>query len=277
MSINVIIAGPRGKMGTAAIKMVNNEENFNLVACIDRKNNGKQLKDISSEPPLDVPVFENAEECFQQVNADVLVDLTVPEAGFEHTKAALNYNIRPVVGTTGFSEEQINELSMIAKREENGCIIAPNFAVGAVLMMHFAQMAAHFLPDVEIIEKHHDNKLDAPSGSAIKTAELIKNSRETKIQGHPNERELLPGARGAEIDGMHIHSVRLPGLVAHQEVIFGGSGQTLTIKHDSYNRDSFMDGVKLAIEKVINLNGLVYGLENILDISQLNNDIGLPK
>ncbi|MEC5422481.1 4-hydroxy-tetrahydrodipicolinate reductase [Virgibacillus sp. C22-A2] len=264
MSVNVIIAGPRGKMGFEAIQMVMNEPRFQLVACIDRKNNGKQLKDIPGFPNLETPIYQDLEECFHDVKADVFVDLTVPDFAYEHTKAAMHYDIRPVIGTTGFTEEQLEELHNLASDKKIGCIIAPNFAIGAILMMKFSQMAAKYFPDVDIIEKHHDNKLDAPSGSAIKTAELIRETRKPKHQGHPDEKEVIPGARGADVDGMKIHSIRLPGLVAHQEVIFGASGQTLSIKHDSINRESFMEGIKLSIEAVIELDGLVYGLENIL-------------
>ncbi|RDW19629.1 4-hydroxy-tetrahydrodipicolinate reductase [Oceanobacillus arenosus] len=264
MTINIIVAGPRGKMGSEAINMINKEENFRLIACIDRKNGGKSLEDIENQPALNIPVFEDVEACFESVNADVFIDLTIPEVGFLHTLAAIKHNIRPVVGTSGFTSEQISELTALAKEKNIGAIIAPNFAIGAVLMMKFSQMAAKYFPDIEIIEKHHDNKLDAPSGTAIKTAELIRESRSIKKQGHPNERETINGARGAEFDGMRIHSVRLPGLVAHQEVIFGSKGQLLTIKHDSFNRGSFMEGIKFSIEKVMDLDELVYGLENIL-------------
>ncbi|KKE79358.1 4-hydroxy-tetrahydrodipicolinate reductase [Oceanobacillus caeni] len=262
--INIIIAGPRGKMGSEAVRMVTNEENFRLVACLDNKNNGKKLMDLTQFPNLDVPIFEDIDECFDSVEADVLVDLTIPEVGYVHTKKAIEHNIRPVIGTTGFSQEQITELKELTKNKNLGGIIAPNFAIGAVLMMKFSQMAAKYMPDVEIIEKHHDNKLDAPSGTAVKTAEMIRETRELKSQGHPDEKETLNGARGAEMDGMRIHSVRLPGLVAHQEVIFGGDGQLLSIKHDSFNRASFMDGVKFSVEKVFELNELVYGLENVI-------------
>lgn len=265
MSIKIIIAGPRGKMGTEAVRMVNNEDSFELVACLDRRNNGKKVQDISTLPDLYIPIFEDPEECFEEVKADVFIDLTTPDAGFLHTKLALQYKIRSVVGTSGFTREQIDELKDISITNKTGCIIAPNFAVGAVLMMQFAKTAAKYLSDVEIIEKHHDQKLDAPSGSAIKTAEMIKETRRSKLQGNPNEKETLAGARGAETDGIRIHSVRLPGLVAHQEVIHGGPGQTLTIKHDSYNRESFMDGVKLSINKIMNIDELIYGLENILE------------
>lgn len=266
MDIKVIIAGPRGKMGAEAVTMVDNEADFQLVACIDRQNDGKMIKDIDGLPNVDVPVFENPEKCFQEIDADVFVDLTIPEVGFEHTKMAMEHDLRPVVGTTGFTQNQIAELTTLANEKKLGCIIAPNFAIGAVLMMQFAQIAAKYFPDVEIIEKHHDQKLDAPSGTAIKTAELMMDTRKAKKQGHPNEKETLQGARGANIDGMHIHSMRLPGLVAHQEVVFGSSGQTLSIKHDSYNRQGFMEGIKLAIKEAVELEQLVYGLENMLHI-----------
>ncbi|MFC4022960.1 4-hydroxy-tetrahydrodipicolinate reductase [Oceanobacillus longus] len=264
MAINIILAGPRGRMGSEAVNMVLNEPDFKLVACIDRKHDGEQLTDIQGLPNKDVPIFKEIEECFQQVNADVFIDLTIPEVGYYHTKTAMENNIRPVVGTTGFTDEQIVELSQLAQTKKTGCIIAPNFAVGAVLMMKFSEMAAKYFSDVEIIEKHHDRKLDAPSGTAKKTAELIRNTREAKKQGHPDETETIRGARGAELDGMRIHSVRLPGLVAHQEVLFGSSGQTLSIKHDSLNRESFMEGIKLSVYKVMEMDELTYGLENIL-------------
>lgn len=257
MSINIIVAGPRGKMGTEAIKMIEQEPTFKLVACIDRKeNNGHSLQ---------VPVFENPEACFKEISADVFLDLTIPDVGYEHTKLALHHEIRTVIGTSGFTNEQIDELSKISSTNKVGCLIAPNFAIGAVLMMQFAKQAAKYFPDVEIIEKHHDQKLDAPSGSALKTVDLIQEVRKPKQQGHPDEHETLPGSRGGEIDGIRVHSMRLPGLVAHQEVIFGGSGQTLTIKHDSLSRESFMEGIKLSINHVMALDKLVYGLENILE------------
>lgn len=173
--------------------------------------------------------------------------------------------MRPVVGTTGFSEADLKELQQLTEEKGIGCIIAPNFAVGAVLMMKFAKMAANYFPDVEIIELHHDKKLDAPSGTGLKTAEMIAEVRESKKQGHPEEKELIEGARGADYDGIRLHSVRLPGMIAHQEVLFGMDGQTLTIRHDSYNRASFMSGVKLSVEQVMHIDQLVYGLENIID------------
>ncbi|RLQ95118.1 4-hydroxy-tetrahydrodipicolinate reductase [Falsibacillus albus] len=263
--VKVIVAGPRGRMGAEAVHLVHNEDHFELAGVLDRKHEGLSLSEIKGFQGIDVPIFTDIEECFRTTQADVLVDLTTPDVGYFHTKTALEFGVRPVVGTTGFSKEQLNELKELAEEKGIGCIIAPNFAIGAVLMMKFSQMAAKYFQDVEILEMHHDQKLDAPSGTAVKTAEMISKSREPKKQGHPKEKETIEGARGAEMDGMHIHSIRLPGLVAHQQVLFGADGQTLTIRHDSYNRQSFMSGVKVCVETVIKLDTLVYGLENILE------------
>jgi 4-hydroxy-tetrahydrodipicolinate reductase len=264
-NIKVIVAGPRGRMGREAVKLVHNTEHFELVAAIDHKYNGANLGDLEGFQGIQTPVFSDVYECFSKIEADVLIDLTTPEVGMYHTETALNYGIRPVVGTTGFTKDDLAKLDQLTKEKGLGCIIAPNFAIGAILMMKFSQMAAKYFSDVEIIEMHHDQKLDAPSGTAAKTADLISIVREAKVQGHPNEKETIPGARGANIDGMHIHSVRLPGLVAHQQVLFGSAGELLTVRHDSFNRGSFMTGVKLAVETIMNLDVLVYGLENIIE------------
>lgn len=265
-SLKIIIAGPRGRMGSEAVKLVANTAHFKLMAVVDHKYDGMMLSDLEGFHSIhNVPIYTDFENCLQNVEADVLIDLTTPEVGMYHARTALQYNVRPVVGTTGFSTEELEELKTICHKKELGCIIAPNFAIGAVLMMKFSQMAAKYFNDVEIIEMHHDQKLDAPSGTAVKTAEMISSVREEKKQGHPNEKETLNGARGADYNGMHIHSVRLPGLVAHQQVLFGSDGQTLTLRHDSYHRGSFMSGVKVAVEKVMIHNTFVYGLENILE------------
>lgn len=263
--IKVVIAGPRGNMGKEAVKMVTAEESFQLVAVVDHRYNDMKMKEVPDMEPLDIPVFDDMGQCFQQHKCDVLIDLTTPEVGKKHMLTAIECGVRPVVGTTGFTEEDVVELSQIAEEKKLGAIIAPNFAIGAILMMKFSQMAARYMPHVEIIEQHHDRKLDAPSGTAAKTAKMISEVREKMTQGHPNESEQMSGARGADYEGLRIHSVRLPGLVAHQEVIFGGEGQTLKIRHDSLNRTSFMPGVKLACETVMKLDVLVYGLEHIIE------------
>lgn len=263
--IKIVVAGPRGNMGREAVQLAANTDTFDLVAVVDSRNDGKLLEEVEGFSGLSVPIYTDMQNCFEQHQADVLIDLTSPAFGRKHMEIAFANGVRPVVGTTGFSDEDISELRKMAEDKGLGAIIAPNFAIGAILMMKFSQLAAKFLPDVEIIERHHDRKLDAPSGTALKTAQLIAEVREAKKQGNELEKEELAGARGADFEGMRIHSVRLPGLVAHQEVIFGGEGQTLTIRHDSMNRASFMPGVKLAVETVLKIDTLVYGLEHIIE------------
>lgn len=266
MTIRVAIAGARGRMGQEAVHTIMKNNEMELVSVLDYKNVGKTLEDTNLFPPsYSAPIFTDITELHEKTKPDVLIDLTSPESVYEHTKKALELNIRPVVGTTGFTDEELEELSAFAENAQLGCIIAPNFAVGAVLMMKFAEQAAKYLPDVEIIEMHHDQKLDAPSGTALKTANLISAVRPFHAQGNSKEKETLEGARGADYDGMRIHSVRLPGLVAHQQVLLGGEGQLLTIRHDSFNRGSFMSGVTLSVKTVMDLKKLVYGLEHIID------------
>lgn len=262
--IRVVVAGANGKMGSEALHMIKKHEDLELVGCVDLSHTGKQVKEIEGLPDFEAVFYDDIDACLEAVKADVLVDLTSPKVGFKHTLSALKHDVRPVVGTTGFTQEELKTLTDLAEEKKLGAVIAPNFAMGAVLMMQFSKMAAKYFPDVEIIEKHHDQKLDAPSGTAVKTAELIQENRKQKTQGHPDEHETMSGARGADFDGMRIHSMRLPGLVAHQEVIFGGPGENLTIKHDSFHRESFMSGIKFAIDHVMGLEELVYGLEHLM-------------
>lgn len=258
--VRLVLAGPRGKMGQEALKMIEETEEFELVAVIDRK------REDSPKQMAGAKVFFDAEQCFTESKPNVFIDLTMPEVGFSHTKKALENSVPSVVGTSGFSEEQIAQLSTIASENKTGCIIAPNFALGAVLMMAFSKVAAKYFSDVEIIEKHHDQKIDAPSGTAVKTIDLIRENRQNKKQGHPEEYETISGSRGGDVDGIKVHSVRLPSLVAHQEVIFGGNSELFTIKHDSFHRQSFMGGLKLAVEKVVEMDELIYGLEHVMGL-----------
>lgn len=255
MSIKVIIAGFKGRMGSTAVEMVKGDDELTLAALLDP---------FATEKEVDgVPVFTDKADLVG-FDADVWVDFTMPAVAYENTRFALENGFAPVVGTTGFTEVQIQELTDLSKDKSIGGLIAPNFAIGAILLMKFAAEASKYFPDLEIIELHHDKKKDAPSGTAVKTAELIREVRETKHQGAEDEVETLAGARGAEFDGFRIHSVRLPGLVAHQEVIFGAQGEGLTLRHDSYDRISFMGGVNLGIKEVVKRDQLVYGLEHLL-------------
>lgn len=262
--IKIVVAGFKGRMGATATQMVLDHPDFELVGVFDPFAKEENLAESYGEKGANIPVFTEKEELVQQVQPQVWIDFTIPKAAYENTYFALQHKIAPVVGTTGFTEEQVAELKALAKEQKTGGLIAPNFAVGAVLMMEFAQKAAQYFPDVEIIELHHDNKLDAPSGTALKTAEMMAEVRKPKTQGHPDEKESIEGARGADYQGMRIHSVRLPGLIAHQQVQFGSVGEGLTIRHDSYDRSSFMTGVALGCEKVVDLQELVYGLEHLL-------------
>jgi 4-hydroxy-tetrahydrodipicolinate reductase len=216
MSIKVIVAGFKGRMGSAAVNMVKGDDELTLAALLDP---------FATEKEVDgVPVFTDKSQLVG-FDADVWVDFTMPAVAYENTRFALENGFAPVVGTTGFSEDEIAELIALSEDKKIGGLIAPNFAIGAILLMEFAAKAAKYFPDLEIIELHHDKKKDAPSGTAVKTAELIREVRQAKKQGAPDEVETLKGARGADFDGMRIHSVRLPGLVAHQEVIFGAQGE----------------------------------------------------
>ena len=255
MPIKVVIAGFKGRMGQAAYHMVLKDPELELVGLVDPHESENEL--------AGVPVFHDKEGVLL-LDADVWIDFTIPKVAYEHTRFALEHGLAPVVGTTGFTTEEITDLIELSREKNLGGLIAPNFAIGAVLLMQFAAQAAKYFPNVEIIELHHDKKKDAPSGTAVKTAELISQVRQPQEQGAPDEEESLPGARGANYQGMHIHSVRLPGLVAHQEVIFGSQGEGLTLRHDSYDRVSFMTGVNLGVKEVVKRHELVYGLEHLL-------------
>lgn len=240
MTIKVIINGAQGKMGKTTVESIIDQSDLQLVAEIGRK--------------------DGLAAMIKKHNADVVIDLTAPATIFEQTQTIIHSGARPVIGTTGLSLEQVETLKQQCKEKSLGGIIAPNFSLSAVLLMRYARDAAKYFPDAEIIEMHHPQKLDAPSGTAKKTAELINEARHSISDNQPHQ-DL---ARGENYQGVTIHSVRLPGLVAHETVIFGGLDETLTIRQDSMSRKSFMPGIFLSCRKVMELDHLVYGLENIL-------------
>jgi 4-hydroxy-tetrahydrodipicolinate reductase len=207
-----------------------------------------------------------------QAETEVAVDFTRPDVVMDNVRWAIDHGVHIVVGTSGVGPPQLDEIASLLEDEGNDShvIVVPNFAIGAVLMQRFAAEAARYLPAAEIIELHHDRKVDAPSGTALSTAERLAKARREGWEGP--EGENVHGVRGGESDGVRIHSVRLPGLVAHQEIIFGGPGQTLTIRHDSMDRESFMPGVLLAIKQVATRRGLTVGLEPLLDLPPLHED-----
>lgn len=258
--IRVIVTGAAGRMGTAVLAAISAQPDMQVVAAVDPTHAGET---VAAAPDTSLRILPSLVDAIAAAHADVLVDFTHPSAVEGNLRTALAAGLDCVVGTTGISSETLAEL--IALAPQGTCLfVAPNFAIGGVLMMRFAEQAARFMPHVEIIELHHDRKADAPSGTALRTARLIAAARQTVPPAPGRETEVAEGARGALVDDVTIHSVRLPGLVAHQEVLFGGEGQTLTIRHDSIDRTSFMPGVVLAVRSVGDHSGLVVGLENFM-------------
>ncbi len=269
--IRVAVSGAAGRMGREVVRAVLGAEGLQLVAAIDHHGVGTDAGQLAGVGEANVRIGDNLEAELKQHKPDVLVDFTLPDGVLANLRTALMLGVSPVVGTTGLSHDDLAGLDSLARAHGVGAFVAPNFALGAVLLMQFAAQAAKYLPDVEIIELHHDRKLDSPSGTALLTAQKIAEARQAAhvapMAVPTGLVERAPGARGAR-DGVTgdvpIHSVRLRGFVAHQEVIFGGQGQVLTLRHDSIDRSSFMPGVLLAVRKVRALTGLVIGLENLL-------------
>lgn len=244
--IRVGVLGARGRMGVEVCRAVDAADDMELVAMVDQ---GDWLFNASD------------------AGAEVVVDFTTPDVVMDNLHWCVDQGINVVVGTSGFTESRLARVrGWLERKPDVGVFVAPNFAVGAVLMMEFARRAARFFDSVEIIEQHHPRKLDAPSGTATRTAEVIAAARaEAGLGAMPDAtKDERDGARGAQIEGVRVHSVRVAGLVAHQEVIFGSTGETLTVRHDSYERVSFMPGVLLAIRSVIDKPGLTVGLESLL-------------
>ncbi|WP_410593847.1 4-hydroxy-tetrahydrodipicolinate reductase [Amycolatopsis sp. lyj-23] len=246
MTINVGVLGARGRMGATVVKAVEGASDLKLVAALDAGDDFAALAD-----------------------AQVVVDFTHPEAVMGNLEYLVEHDIHAVVGTTGFSESRLADLrALLEPKPQLGVLIAPNFALGAVLAMRFAAQAAKFYASAEIIELHHNRKADAPSGTAAHTARMIAAARaEAGVTPGPDATtDEFDGARGATVEQVRVHSVRLPGLVAHEEILFGGEGETLTIRHDSLDRTSFMPGVLLGVREVLKRPGLTVGLENVLDL-----------
>jgi len=244
MTVRVIVNGARGKMGMLACETINNHPDYELVAGLSREDNLRVAIEVTQ--------------------AQIVIDLTRADCVYANSLAIIAGGAHPIIGSSGLLDEQIEHLKQLCLEKKLGGIIAPNFSISAVLMMRFAAMAAGYLSDVEIVEAHHQQKFDAPSGTALKTAEMVAASRKFPPKELPTH-ELLPGARGGLHHGVRIHSVRLPGIMARQHVILGSYGETLTITHDSTDRASFMPGIILCCRKVPQLYSLVYGLEQVMN------------
>jgi len=264
--LRIAVAGAAGRMGKAAVRSVIAQPDMTLVAALGRQRGiGQDAGTVAAGVPVGVAVTAALADVLD-ARPDVLIDFCPGAAAVEHARAAVPAGVCPVIGGTGIGQADLDGLTALCASKRVGAVVAPNFAVGAVLMIELARLAARYLPHVEIIELHHDRKRDAPSGTARATAAAVAASRQSVPSSPVQEEELVVGARGGRAAGVPVHSVRLPGLVAHQEVIFGGPGQTLTIRHDSVSEDSFMPGLLLAVRRVRSLTGLVVGLEKLLDL-----------
>ena len=274
-SIPVLVSGALGKMGSEVVNSVLNSSDCELVAAIDtnKKNNGENISQLLNLKKSEVIVSNDLEGSLCSISQDyrnekikpVLVDFTHPDSVYENTRSAIAYGISPVVGTTGLTPSQINDLAIFAQKANIGCAIIPNFSVGMVLLQQAASVAAKFYDNIELIEMHHNQKADSPSGTCIKTAEMIEEYPKKYNQNLVKETESLKGVRGGVRDsGLNIHSIRLPGLLAHQVVIMGSPGETYTIKHDTIDRKAYMPGVLQAIRKIGKFDSLIYGLEKLI-------------
>ena len=270
--ISVVVNGALGKMGRAIVKAVSEADDMTLVGAIDRnpKLIGQDIGEVIGGEPLEIPVMNDLEATLVMAQSEatagaVMVDVTHPDSVYGSARAALAYGVRPVIGTTGMSPQQIQDLAEFADKASTGCLLIPNFSIGMVLLQQAAQQAAAYFDHVEIIELHHNQKADAPSGTAVKTAQMLSAPHKSYNAPEVEETEKMTGARGTQTeDGIRIHSVRLPGLIAHQEVIFGAAGQSYTLRHDTSDRVCYMPGVLLSIRRVLPLKSLLYGLDKIL-------------
>lgn len=274
-TIPVLVSGALGRMGSEVVNSVLNSSDCELVAAIDtnKKNNGENISQLLNLKKSEVIVSNDLEGSLCSISQDyrneeikpVLVDFTHPDSVYENTRSAIAYGISPVVGTTGLTPSQINDLAIFAQKANIGCAIIPNFSVGMVLLQQAASVAAKFYDNIELIEMHHNQKADSPSGTCIKTAEMIEEYPKKYNQSLVKESESLKGVRGGVRDsGLNIHSIRLPGLLAHQVVIMGSPGETYTIKHDTIDRKAYMPGVLQAIRKIGKFDSLIYGLEKLI-------------
>ncbi|NBV59348.1 MAG: 4-hydroxy-tetrahydrodipicolinate reductase [Synechococcaceae bacterium WB4_2_0811] len=269
--IPVVVAGALGRMGAELIRTLARTSDCKLVAAIDTTP-GREGEDVGIAlglEPLEVLLSADFEGSLclasQHHPGSVLVDFTHPKVVYQHTRAAIAYGLAPVIGTTGLSPEQINDLADFAAKASMGAAVIPNFSVGMVLLQQAAAAAARFYNHAELVELHHNRKADAPSGTCIKTAELMEELGKAFNPQELDEHESLAGSRGGlRESGLRLHSIRLPGLVAHQEVQFGAPGERYVLRHDTFDRAAYMPGVLLAVRKVRQLPGLVYGLERLL-------------
>ncbi|MEE8419594.1 MAG: 4-hydroxy-tetrahydrodipicolinate reductase [Dehalococcoidales bacterium] len=261
--IRVIIHGALGKVGKELVTAVSQDPDTQLAGAVDIKAAGNSLP--LPDGSGNVPVSADLNAILDTCPADVMIDFTIAGATMPAARQAASKGVNLVIGTTGLSADEVGEIEQLTKSNNIGAVVAPNFALGAVLMMHLAKIAARYMDSAEIIELHHHLKADAPSGTAKSTAESMAEAR-GKPFTRPPDGGKVQASRGLDVEGVSIHSVRLPGLMAHQEVILGASGQTLSIRHDTINRECYMPGVMLAVKEVAKNQGFIYGLDALLNL-----------
>ncbi len=264
MVTRVVVNGALGRMGEQVARTVLAQSDMQLVGAVEAA--VSQPCFPAPESSGLIPFSSDLGALLERVQPDVVVDFTKAAIAVEVCRIALPLGVNVVTGSTGLSNEDFDEIRGLCDRSERCAVVAPNFSLGAVVLMHLATIAAHYFDNVEIIEMHHDKKLDAPSGTAMTTARLLAEARGKAFVYPPTEREVLPSARGGETYGVAIHSVRLPGIMASQEVLFGGQGQTLALRHDATSRESYMPGVMMAVRESLKRKGLIVGLDKILGL-----------
>ncbi len=262
--IKVVVHGALGRMGQAVVNAVCGAPELQLAGAVDIKadRDTLQVPDGAGE----IPLFANIGTFLENFTPDVMVDFTQHDVVMPAIRTATENKVNVVIGTTGMSDDDFDEIDRLSRQHDVGAVVAPNFSLGAVLMMYLSRIAARFFDYAEIVEMHHEKKLDSPSGTAVTTAKEMARAREADFIHPESQKENLPGGRGADLSGIAIHSVRSPGFVASQEVILGTLGQTLRIRHDQINREGYGPGIVLAVKEVVKLKGLVVGLDKLMGL-----------
>jgi 4-hydroxy-tetrahydrodipicolinate reductase len=264
--ITILVHGALGRMGREVVAAISRDPELELVGAVDIKATQDQL--TLPDGSKKVPLSTELNSLIEAKNPKVLLDFTIAEAAISAARLALKHGVNVVIGTSGLSEDNLKEIAQLSEANKVGAVVAPNFTIGAAVLLNAAKAAAKLFDYVDIIEMHHHEKVDAPSGTALATAKALLQSRGKPFLYSKTKKETLSGTRGGEIDGVAIHSVRLPGFVASQEVVFGGQGQTLSFRHDTIGRECYMPGIIMAIKEVVHRKGLVYGLDTLLNLRE---------
>jgi len=263
-AIRVVVIGAAGRMGREALRALSAAHGFEVTGAIGRSNVGEPARALAGPDVADVTLEADVAAALDRSRPDVVLDLSLAPAAVANATAALTRRIPIVSGVTGLSNEDLEQIRALSESHATPAMVVPNFAIGAVLMMRFAELAARWMPDAEVVEMHHEKKLDAPSGTAMMTAQRIAAARTAETTVPPTKTLKTEGARGGDVDGVRVHSIRLPGYLAHQEVMFGAPGEVLTLRHDAADRSVYMEGVRLCLRRIRERSGLTVGMDALL-------------